>query len=155
MLFDIWCLIIVISLSHGQVTDNIWPTSTGQASVPIHRLSTLQRPVFLLNSRLASFTAPRPQGGKLEIINSKSETIFKILNPNLSNFFEFEILDIRICLVFRISCFEFPVPRTGRTSTKGTSSCIAEFLKEGFPARLGTLIPVHLCRFRYGFGKIS
>jgi len=61
--------------------------------------------VFLLNSRLASLTAPR----------------------------------------YRL------VP--GRTSTKGTSSYIAEFLKEGSLARLGTLIPVHLCRFRYGFDK--
>ena len=53
--------------------------------------------------------------------------------------------------VFRASyfklCFEFPVPRTGRTSTKGTSSYFAEFLKEGSPARLSALTPTHLCRF--------
>ena len=44
--------------------------------------------------------------------------------------------------------------RTPTTFTrKGRSSYIAEFLKEGSSARLSTLIPVHLCRFRYGFDK--
>src|SRR3984885_13490536 len=34
-----------------------WPSGTGQASAPIRRLSTSQRPVFLVNSRLGRFTA--------------------------------------------------------------------------------------------------
>src|SRR3954447_4708026 len=34
-----------------------YPSSTGQASAPILRLAALQRPVFLLNSRLGLFTA--------------------------------------------------------------------------------------------------
>ena len=33
------------------------PSGTGQASAPIHRLTTLRRPVFLVNSRLDLFTA--------------------------------------------------------------------------------------------------
>src|SRR5262249_3548827 len=33
------------------------PSGTGQASAPIRRLSTSQRPVFLVNSRLGRFTA--------------------------------------------------------------------------------------------------
>ena len=33
------------------------PSGTGQASAPIHRLSTLRRPVFLINSRLDLITA--------------------------------------------------------------------------------------------------
>ena len=32
-----------------------WPSSTGQVSAPILHLSVLQRPVFLINSRLGSF----------------------------------------------------------------------------------------------------
>src|SRR6185437_6325567 len=42
------------------------PSGTGQASAPIRRLSTSQRPVFLVNSRLGRFTAApsssNPQG---------------------------------------------------------------------------------------------
>ncbi len=34
-----------------------WPSSTGQASAPIHQLALLQKPVFLVNSRLGLFTA--------------------------------------------------------------------------------------------------
>ena len=34
-----------------------YPSSTGQASAPIRHLTILQRPVFLINSRLGLFTA--------------------------------------------------------------------------------------------------
>jgi len=37
--------------------EGYWATSCVNASVPIHRLSTSQRPVFLINSRLGLFTA--------------------------------------------------------------------------------------------------
>jgi hypothetical protein len=41
------------------------PSSTGQASAPILTLSSLQRPKFLLNSRLSHFTAaPTGYAGK-------------------------------------------------------------------------------------------
>src|SRR5204862_5843459 len=40
-----------------KATLSAWPSGTGQASAPIRRLSTSQRPVFLVNSRLGRFTA--------------------------------------------------------------------------------------------------
>ena len=44
---------------------------------------------------------------KSEIRNTKSETIFKIINSNAPNRFEFISFDIRICFVLRYSNFEF------------------------------------------------
>jgi hypothetical protein len=38
---------------------------------------------------------------------SKSETIFKKINSNVLNRFEFRAFDIRICFEFRYSDFEF------------------------------------------------
>ena len=45
------------SMLHLTVNTSPWPSSTGQVSAPILRLSTLQKPVFLLNSCLGLFTA--------------------------------------------------------------------------------------------------
>lgn len=40
-----------------EANSSLSPSSTGQASAPIHRLTASQRPVFLLNSRLGLFAA--------------------------------------------------------------------------------------------------
>src|SRR5690606_6664970 len=69
------------------------PSSTGQASAPILHLAVLQRPVFLLNSRLGLFTAalsgihpnrapllPKLRGHFAEFLNESSLDHLRILS---------------------------------------------------------------------------
>src|SRR5699024_7140947 len=66
------------------------PSSTGQVSAPIHRLSASQRPVFLINSRLGLFTAashqreapllPKLRGHFAEFLNESSPAHLRILS---------------------------------------------------------------------------
>ena len=41
----------------AEANSSFYPSSTGQASAPILHLTILQKPVFLINSRLGLFTA--------------------------------------------------------------------------------------------------
>ena len=76
-----------------RVAPNIssYPSGTGQASAPIRRLSTLQRPVFLINSRLGLFTAaghrpapliPKLRGQFAEFLDNPSPVGLRILSSS-------------------------------------------------------------------------
>ena len=73
----------------GTVRDIGKTVSTGQASAPILHLTILQRPVFLINSRLGLFTAadlrsapllPKLRGHFAEFLNESSLAHLRILS---------------------------------------------------------------------------
>ena len=63
---------------------NTWLTSTGQASASIHGVTALQRPMFLLNSRLRNFCCnPISRAEHIQML--RSAFFFFFLNHHYSN----------------------------------------------------------------------
>jgi hypothetical protein len=68
----------------------MWPSGTGQASPPIHPLTSLQRAVFLVNSRLGSFAAA--SRNKCSTCRSYPEVTTAVLPSSLSIIISFTLV---------------------------------------------------------------
>src|SRR5699024_9276894 len=81
------------------------PSSTGQESVRIHRLTTSHGPVFLINSRFPQFSATHTRSPPRRRITLKAPLLPK-LRGHFAEFLNHDSLD-RLSILYLITCVGF------------------------------------------------
>ena len=119
------------------------PSSTGQASAPIRRLSTSQRPVFLVNSRLGRFTAAPsssiPRGNVTLLGRPFSRSYGAILPSSLTRVLPIALvfstcLPVSVLVRARATSLDaFLGGMASRTSSMRTRHPVSGLMGDGFP----------------------